>query len=623
MHIRIYPKREKDHFTNIRMANTKTSIFPSEEKVWQKHYAPGALEQLAKKLPDESLWKLISTAMKEDNDQHDALVYFGRHIKRSTMLAEVEKWARVLKGMGLGVGDQILLFSPASPESYYVLFAADTVGVTAIMPNMSASKEALEKYYAQAKVAFVFDGMEEQLTHVLKKPQFKYVVLMDVTVSMRSPLKQLLGAANWLKTRGVRNRDAKYMTMRQAIERFGAYEGEVEAPYQEDRVAMVFSSGGTTKAGEAKLICMTDKAMIEMFRCALAFNMRGLPFNPGNTSLCQLPPFVCTGLFVLVLPPLLRGMTVYLEPRLNQQTFNDSVLKLRPNITLVPGPLWAGLFKEVESRLEKGEQVDLSNFVLPIMGGEGCTPEKLAWMDKLARQCHSNTGIVSGYGMSEVFSVISVDHRPDVVDKSSDKLAISVGYPFPGFTVGIFDKQGNELPYGQRGELWVKTPTHLAGYLDNGKLQLDMNSDGWIHTGDLCELSEDGLVYIYGRMAKNVKSTENEPVYLFDISNRLRQDKAVKESLAVAIDSEKITSPRVVAHLILEKGEEMTYELVKRLDDDLKSWLPSGVEVQGYKLQHESFKMSFVCKTDATAYGKEHDGYVKPVDGRLEPVSFQ
>ena len=602
---------------------TTNKLKPSEEKVWQKHYAPGALEQLKKQLPNDTLWSLISTAMKEDNDEHDAFVYFGRHIKRSTMLAEVEKWARVLKGMGIGPDDQILLFSPSAPESFYVIFAADTIGATTIMPNMSASPEALAKCHAQAKVAFVFDGMESILTHVLMKPQFEYVVLMDVTPSMRSPLKQILGLANWVKTRKTRKRDPKYMTMRQAIARFGNYEGELKAPYHEDHVSMVFSSGGTTKKGEAKLITMTDKAMVEMFRCALAFNMRGLPFNPGRISLCQLPPFVCTSLFVLVLAPLFRGMTIYLDPRLNQKVFNSSMNSVKPNITLVPGPLWAGYFEQIEYKLAKGKKVDLSNFVLPIMGGEGCTPEKLEWMDKLARKCNSSTGIVSGYGMSEVFSVIAVDHRPDVDNKRNDKLAISVGYPFPGFTVGVFDKDGNELSYGERGELWAKTPTMMAGYLENKELTEATVIDGWIHTGDLCEIDEDGLVYVYGRMAKSITAPNGQPVYLFDIANRLRQDKDVKESLVVPINNELHDNPVLVAHLILQEGREFSYELLKRLDDDLKAWLPKGVEVQGYKQQQGSFKMSFVCKIDSISYGTETDGYMKALaNGKLEPVAF-
>lgn len=409
--------------------------------------------------------------------------------------------------------------------------------------------------------------------------------------------------------------------MRQAIARFSKYEGPIEAPYKKGRVAMVFSSGGTTKAGEAKLICMTDKAMVEMFRGMKIMNMRENILAPGNTSLCQLPPFVCTGLFVLVLVPLVYGMTIYMEPRLNQEKFNACIKKIRPNMTLVPGPLWAGFFRYVEQQLAEGKKVDLSHFVLPIMGGEGCTPEKLAWMDKVARKCNAKTGIVSGYGMSEVFSVITVDYRPEVIEKQHNKLAISVGYPYPGFTVGIFDKDGKELGYNQRGELWVNTPTRLAGYLDNGKIVPCTKADGWVHTGDLCEMDEDGLVYVYGRMGKSVIAPDGSPVYLFDIANHLRQDKDVKESLITAIDSDKIQHPRVVAHLVLEDGAQMDYKLLKRLDDSLATILPEGFEVKGYKQQQE-FRMSFICKTDSSYYGTEHDGYLKPADGKLETVSF-
>ncbi len=598
----------------------KKPLKPSEEKVWKKHYGAGSTALLKEKMPEQTLWHFLSTAIKADNNKHDALVYFGRHIKRSTMLEKVEKWARVMKGMGLGVGDQILLFSPAAPESYYVLFAADCIGVTTIMPNMSASSEALKKYYAQAKVAFVFDGMENLLSKILEKPQFEYVVLMDVTSSMRAPLKHILGMANWVKTRKVRNRQTKYMTMRQATARFGKYEGPIEAPFQKDRIAMVFSTGGTTKAGEAKLICMTDKAMVEMFRGIKVLNHSRDLLKPGNTSLCQLPPFVCTGLFILVLVPLVYGMTIHMEPRLNQERFNSCLEKIRPSMTLVPGPLWAGFFRHVEQQLAKGKKVDLSHFVLPIMGGEGCTPEKLAWMDKLIRKCNAKTGIISGYGMSEVFSVITADFRLDVTDKRNDKLAISVGFPFPGFTVGIFDKDGNELGYNQRGELRVNTPTRLAGYLENGKLSRCVKEDGWVHTGDLCEMDEDGLVYIYGRMSKSVEAPDGTCVYLFDIANRLRQDKDVKESLVAVVESDAAKEPQVMAHLVLEDGAQMNYELLKRLDDDLATMLPKGFEVKGYK-QQEEFQMSFICKTNVAHYASEYDGYLKPSNGHLIEVT--
>jgi hypothetical protein len=134
-------------------------------------------------------------------------------------------------------------------------------------------------------------------------------------------------------------------------------------------------------------------------------------------------------------------------------------------------------------------------------------------------------------------------------------------------------------------------------------------------------MDENGLVYVYGRIGKSVKAPDDTPVYLFDIANRLRQDKDVKESLVTTIDSDKATNLRVVAHLILEEGAQMNYELLKRLDDDLATILPKGFELKGYK-QQEEFKMSFICKTNSSYYGTEHDGYQKPVDGKLEAVSF-
>ena len=211
----------------------KKKMMPSEEKVWQKYYPPSAKELLEKKMPEQTLWQYVSEAIWEQGDKYDAFVYFGRHIKRSTFLAEVEKWARVLRGMGLGV-------------------------------DMAASPEALKKYYARAKVAFVFDGMADLLNDILAKPQFKCVVLINATRSMSVPLKITVGLVNWVKTCKVRHSRSKYLTMSQALRRFGGYAGPIEAPYEKERMAMVFSSGGTTKTGEAKLVCMTDKASIRL-----------------------------------------------------------------------------------------------------------------------------------------------------------------------------------------------------------------------------------------------------------------------------------------------------------------------------------------------------------------------
>lgn len=598
------------------------SLKPSEERVWEKWYSAGAAEQLKQEMPEGFLWTaLIEPAIRKCGDKYDALVYFGNRIKRSELLAHVETWARMLRGMGLEADDKIILFAPLVPEAIYLLFAANKAGITVIMPNLGASHKALEGSVDNAKAAFVFNEMEPLLSDILAKPQFRHVVLISADRSMPAPLHAVVGTINWFKTRKIRGRSDKYMSVSQALSRYGNFQGSIDAAYRADRVAMVFSSGGTTAEGTAKLIGVSDKAMITMFRNALAFNLTGNPFREGTRSLDIVPPFVCTGFFALLLAPLFRGMTVHLEPRLDQKHFNEAMYKVRPHITLVSGSLWTGFFRDVEHRLAQGQKVDLSDFVLPIMGGEGCTPETLEWMDSLAAKAGAKIGIVSGYGMSEAFSVITVNYHPGQFFKRNGELAISVGYPFPGFIVGIFDKDGNELPYGQRGELRVKTQTMMSGYLNNPKLTEEIIGDGWIHSGDFAEMTPDGIVYLYGRMHEHIEAPDGQPVYLFDIANRLRQDKAVKESLVLRAGN--YDNCNIMAHIILEEGcNETLLQVLTRLDNDLSQWLPKGVEVKGYQVHPWPFKVSLITKVNRAYYSRLLTGYSKPIDGKLQEVNL-
>ena len=75
-------------------------------------------------LSQETLWKYLERGILEDRDRHDALVYFGRRVSRSTFVQQVYLWGRVLKGMGVKEGDEILIFGPGVPEFIYIMLAA-------------------------------------------------------------------------------------------------------------------------------------------------------------------------------------------------------------------------------------------------------------------------------------------------------------------------------------------------------------------------------------------------------------------------------------------------------------------------------------------------------------------
>ncbi len=328
---------------------------PSEEMRWKQFYASGYEEILQKDFPQKTLWKFLESGILEDNNQHDALVYFGRRISRKELVEQVHLWARVIKGMGLDEGDEVLLFGPSFPEFIYIMLAADMTGITANLPNLMVKPEALESMVGKSRVAFVFDGLEKPIRKTLQNPQFEHVVILSAT--------PLLGLLKF----GLRFK-AKYLTADAAIRRFGKYEGPLETEPVKGKAAYIFCSSGTSGQGYAKQIGMSDEAMIAMCRNALAFNLKGDPCPQEGRSYCQLPPFVCTGFFVLVMAPLYRGMTVYLDPRMSARRFATNILTIRPQITLATGANWVYLTNQLDRLIQKGKRPDLSCFTFPVMG---------------------------------------------------------------------------------------------------------------------------------------------------------------------------------------------------------------------------------------------------------------
>lgn len=555
-----------------------------------------------------SLWQFIEQGILADENRHDALVYFSRRISRRALVDQVHLWARVMKGMGLNQGDELLLFGPSLPEFIYIMLAADMIGVTANLPNLMASPEALEAMMGDSRVAFVFDGVEKTIRHALRRKQFEHVVIISATRSMGYPLKLIASPLNSI-TRFCSRHRAKYLTADAAIRRFGHYNLPLEPISGNSQNAYIFCSSGTSNRGVANQITMSDEAMIAMFRNALEFNRNGNPFCAGTTSYCQLPPFVCTGFFVLVLAPLFRGMTVYLDPRPDVRSFARNILAFRPQTTLATGASWVHLAEQVEQLTRSGKQPDLSFFRFPVMGGEGCTPQALQHINRVMESCGSTVALTSGYGLSETFSVCTVDYQPDGFHKDYSRHAVSVGTPFPGVTVGIFDLDGKPLHANQRGEIWVRTPSLTSGYSNNPQANLSKLRDGWLHTEDLGEIDADGKLFIYGRMAQYVLSPEGDRVYLFDLANRLRDDPAVKEALVCPL---ALPDSPLVAHVVLEDQlSETPRDILTRLDSSMTEFLPAGLRIQAYHLEQKHLRINIVGKIDRHYYTHLLTGYLR------------
>jgi len=302
----------------------------------------------------------------------------------------------------------------------------------------------------------------------------------------------------------------------------------------DEPAAIVYTSGST---GRPKGVCLTHANLSSNGRAAI----QHFQIGPEHHLLGVLPPFHVFGLTILNLVPILLGATVTFIPRFSAQAVYETIAA-DPGISLllaVPS-MYAAIsrLKSIDASRWRGVRIAVS-------GGEPL-PRKI--YDLMLEK----TGIrlMEGYGMTEASPVISCD-LPSV------HRAGTVGLPLPGVEVQVRNENGQALPNSQTGELYVRGPSVMKGYYNRPEeTTAVLDKDGWLRTGDIVQIADDGHITITGR-SKDIIIVGGENVYPREIEAVLEQHPAVQESAVVGqIDS--MRGEVVVGFVILNEGAEVT-----------------------------------------------------------------
>jgi long-chain acyl-CoA synthetase len=140
----------------------------------------------------------------------------------------------------------------------------------------------------------------------------------------------------------------------------------------------------------------------------------------------------------------------------------------------------------------------------------------------------------TGYGMTETCGVITSISADLFVDKPD-----SAGPVLPNFEARIVDDAGNALPQGQVGELWVKGAPVIRGYLNRPDATAESITDGWLHTGDIARIDEDGFLYIVDR-AKDMVIRGGENVYCAEVESAVYEHPGVAECTVFGVPDERL-----------------------------------------------------------------------------------
>ena len=205
--------------------------------------------------------------------------------------------------------------------------------------------------------------------------------------------------------------------------------------------------------------------------------------TPQDVVLAALPLAHSFGLNGALLASLLAGATVALRERFAPEDALRAISRYR--VTVFPAV--ATMFQRMLDLSDLSEAL-CSNLRLAVSGAAPCS-----W--DLAETWRRRTGvrIVRGYGMTELFRPISY-----VADDPTD-LPDAIGRPVPGVEVRVVDDAEQALAAGEAGELWIRTPAAMDGYLRAEEETRAVIRDGWFKTGDLATISPEGFVSVVGR----------------------------------------------------------------------------------------------------------------------------
>ena len=591
--------------------------YPTIDKPWLKHYKPGAEERAVNIPANKTIWDAIEKKMEEDYDV-PALEYFGKQFSREEFSDLCYTWARTFRAIGVEENEVVPIYGPFLPDIAAMLFGLNMIGASPYFLKLAMDPKSLAEETEEAKIAVVFNDMWPLVAHEFSKDKYKNIVVATATANMPSPKKQIvsfLSKVQSMKDKSKIPNDKKYIWVDDARKMAKYYTGEVKVPFAENRNAVITSSSGTT-GGVVKGVVATNESILSQ---VFSTTYSDTAYVKGFRTLNHFPPTASTSLNSLFLVGLMNGATIVMDPRVSINDFYNQLTKLKPNACINTSSIWEAFFNRIVNECEQGKKFDFEFAKAWLVGGEGTTAESFDKWNEIMHNLKS-PGIYGGYGLSETFSGVSIS-RNDAEPAHSKPIA-TVGVIQAGMNAGIFDNEGKELPYNQRGELMVNAQSRMKGYYKKPHLTEAALAGEWIKTGDVAEIDEDGFLYIWGRDKNAIDLQNGEKVYLFDVENKIRENEFIHDVVVLPKPTEE-NDNNLVAHIVWNDITSTKEENIETMNEQLKEFLPEDIEVSAYA-EHEIMLpySPTTLKKDKVEMAKQATGFIQVIDGKMNNVEY-
>ncbi|RDE05361.1 class I adenylate-forming enzyme family protein [Sphingomonas aracearum] len=479
-------------------------------KVWKN--APANLAQL---LHASRAWGQREFTILEDDR-----VTFEANFRATAVLA------RALQAMGVAKGDRVALAMRNLNEWPVAFFAAVSIG--AILVPLNAWWTAPELEY----------GISDSGAKIL-------IVDAERCQRLAEHGAALPGVERVLVARGSAPLEGRFSALEAIIGRPSEWadladKGLPEVAVGPDDDATIFYTSGTTGAPKGALGTHRNLATNILsggYAAARSFLRRGeLPPEPQpRKALTVIPLFHVTACSANLMGTMAAGNTLVFMRKWDTVQAMEIIERERVNITGgVPTIAWQLIEHPDRAKY------DLSSIEAIAYGGAPAAPE-------LVKRIHEEFGALpgNGWGMTETMATVTSHSSEDYLNRPS-----SAGPAVPVADIRILADDGvTELPRGEVGELYAKGPMIVKGYWNKPEATAATFLDGWVRTGDLARIDEEGFLYIVDR-AKDMIIRGGENIYSVEVENALYEHPAVTDAALIGLPHRTLgEEPAAVVHL--------------------------------------------------------------------------
>ncbi|TDX28452.1 long-chain acyl-CoA synthetase [Modicisalibacter xianhensis] len=442
-------------------------------------------------------------------------------------------------------GDRIAIQLPNLLQFPIAVFGALRAGLVIVNTNPLYTEREMQHQFSDsgAKAILILANMADKLERVIARTEIRHVLVTQIADIHGFPKRLLINAAvKHLKKMVPRYSLPMAVDFRQALSKGRSLEHREVVRQQEDVAALQYT-GGTT--GLAKGTMLTH--------CNLVANML--------QSRAVISDVLGEGCETVIAPlPVYHIYTFTVNCLFMMETGNHTVLIPNPRdidgfIKTLKTTKYTGfvglntLFNALCNR-EDFRSLDFSSLKLTISGG-------MALTKPVAKRWEEVTGcpVAEGYGMTETSPVVSFN-PPRAIQLGT------IGKPVPGTSVKIVDGDGEALPFGEAGELCVKGPQVMRGYWNRPEdTAVTLDAEGWIRTGDIAVLQEDGYIRIVDRK-KDMIIVSGFNVYPNEIEDVVAGHPDVIEACAVGVPDE--TNGEVIKLFVVSRNEALDAETLRQ-----------------------------------------------------------